>query len=788
LEGPLTLPESFRYDAYISCADAAAATAVQAFIEGYRLPLDASGDSRKLLLARGGPDAGIDKALVESAHLLLLATSPAALQSAKVHEEVEAFRALRPDAIIPVTDLQWPHGWRRAFSATEQIELVRIIARLTGIDVNLLLAWHEERRKNRHLRLVAAALGGTTLLAALGAGGLAQRHGTEREQLQAQAQRDRAALEVQQQAVTQSRKHGESALAMHGSGLFAPAASAFGRLPPAALALDGGIYAQAARFLQPRLLSFDEATRTLRPGEALRWRDSNILRGPDGLLREVGGRPIVAHQFAPAGSPLLAIDADRQAWVYQWPTLATAGPHRLGSLCVEGIEVLPDGQYAVNATEIPVASGQDTAAAPGLGRPVRIVLARDGRPGAPMPREATGTSKCAPAAGRREPSVPAVRGLRFPRLREEAAFWREAPRREPAKAVPSVVPLDVHPRPPFGELDPQALKGTADERSALRRHLGDEALTTGLVLLDGRSIALSQHLNGNQSTALNLCEFQPATRKLLACGMVPMNAAATPLFSANHRRLLLTMTQAQEDPFKLLDVGRLGARCKVAQHPGERVVAAAFNAGGDRLALVTLDHELWLYELAADCEARLAVRQALPAQREDGRSSLGWLDAHTVVWMAGQGETFAFEARSGQLRWAQHSVWPLRPAGVKVRPSDDGKLFVLFNQHFLQLASATSGVALSGLLDVRSLQAAGQKPGGDICDVEVSRTGEVWLRIGAGTCASGNGDATGRTQWRRLAPDDPALGFDTKPGLWRRTAISEKDGRSPLALQEFLTR
>ncbi|TWO72022.1 hypothetical protein FN976_04690 [Caenimonas sedimenti] len=632
---------------------------------------------------------------------------------------------------------------------------------------------------------VGTAAAGTILWSVL----QSQRHAVEIEQLRARSERERASQETRQRAEVEARSQGESALAMLGSALYAPAAAALARLGPAAQSLDGGVYAQAARFLVPRLVTFDEAAKSLLPGDAARWRDSNLVRGLDGALQEVPGRPIAAHLFSPAGSELLIVDADQQAWVYRWPSLATAGPHALGAVCVDSLDILPDGRFAVDTGALRSTGDAEPSAPPPAGSAVRIVLGLDGRPSAPVARETSAVSRCAASSGKRgqETAVRAapLRRLQFPRLRDEAAFWRPSPRRDAPTELPAVLPLDIRPRAPYGELDPAALPGTAEERTAIQRHLGDEALTTGLVRAEGRSIALSLHITSTQATALNLCEFEPASRKLTACGMVAMPAGAVPLFSPDHRRALLT-TDTRDDPFRLFNIVRLGERCKVAQPPGERVDTAAFNTAGDRLAVVTMSHELWSYEVTAACEVRLVLRQALPALREGTRSSLAWIDPATVIWVAGQGEVFALDARSGLLRWSQHSLWPLAGRGVQVRASADGKLVVLFDHRHVQLASAANGVALSGLLEVRTLKSAEQKAGGDICDAELANTGEIRLRVQAGTCSETAAQGEARTDWRRLAPDDPQLGLDTKPGLWRRTAISEGDGRAAVPLQELL--
>lgn len=643
------------------------------------------------------------------------------------------------------------------------------------------------------LGLAGAAVVGCALGAVLWGSQQSQRHSAELAQLGAQTERDRAKGVKQLQTQSQLRIEGQGAIAMQEAGMVAPAAAALARVAAAMPALDRGVYAQAAHFLVPRLLSFEEATQGILPGETVRWQGSNLVRGLDGQLRELPGQAIAAHLFSPSGSELLVVDTDRQVWLHQWPALTTAGPHPLGPVCIDGLDFLPDGRFAVDTAALRD-EGQPGSATPGpwapaAGTAVRIVLGRDGKPGPPAARETSAVSRCAPSPARRGSEATArpaaQRRLQFPRLRDETTFWRVAPRPEPARETPAVLPLDIRDRPPYGELDGSGLPGTPEEREAVIRSLGDEALTTGMIRGEGRSIALSLHLAAaNQATALRVCEFDPSSRKIAACGSIPLPANVSPVYAPDHRRALLTTNDGQGEPFRLVDIARLGRRCSVPQAPAERVDTAAFNAAGDRLAVVTVDHELWSFELTAACEARLVVRQALPALREGARSTIAWLDAHTVVWVAGQGEVFAMDARDGMMRWSRHTLWPLAARGVQVRASGDGRLVVFHDQRHLQLASAANGLALAGLLDVRTLKAPDQKPGGEICEAEPGRNGEVHLRVQAGGCASNAPTAT--TTWRRLAPDDPQLASQGKPGLWRRTAISERDGRTAVTLQELL--
>ncbi len=822
---------TLRYHAFISYshANSAAAKAVQDFIEDYRLPGDGAAPAPALRLYRdatdmrtGRLDDQINGALFEASHLLVC-VSPEALASDWVRKEVAAFRALRPEGLIPLllqgsaADVQQLVGLetryadlsqrRRlpGFSRAQQIELVRVVARLAATDVRTLVPWHEERLKRRRLWLGAGASGVAAVLALAGAGWLLQRQATELaqvraadEQRRADAQTAVAAREAQQRLEAEARKQGDSALALLGNGLFAPAASGLARLGSVAAKLDGGRYAQAMRFLLPRLMTFDEAARSVAPGQAARWRETNLVRGLDGALRELPGAAIQMHWFARQRPELLVIDVKKRVRLYRWPSLAASGPFDLGTVCIEAITELPAGGWAVDATELLIMSDEDTATAQVAGDAVRFQLGHDGRPSPPVPRaSSTGAAGCTtPKVVQRvakppEPPTTASR-LQFPRLRPEPAFWQPVPRRAPPQPAPAVVPLDVRFEPPYGELRASRMRGSTGDREAAVRNLGIDAVSTGQVQLGARSFALSLHITGNQSAALNICEIDAAQRQVLACGAVDMTVTGRTVFSPDHSRLLVTMSEVQEDPFKLVDVAGLGKRCAVSEHPAERVAGAAFNPGGSQLAVLTLDHELWLYTLSASCDVQLTTRFALPARAggETVAGALVWADASTVLWLSGRGEAYAFEARSGLLQWQQAQLWRGSGGAVGLRSSPDGSLLLLFDRQQLRLVSALGGTGLSGLLDVRPLLGPGADLQlGGICDAELADSGAVWLRLDpAGSCVGAPAEVLARRQrdWQRRAPDDPALGFDQQPGLWRRTAIADRDGRSAVALRELL--
>ena len=104
------LAPTTRYHAFISYshADSDVVRAIQSFIEDYGLPAIGAAAPPRLRLFRDETDIRPDDlgrelnlGLYESNHLLVC-VSPAALKSEWVAKEVAAFRALRPDALIPV--------------------------------------------------------------------------------------------------------------------------------------------------------------------------------------------------------------------------------------------------------------------------------------------------------------------------------------------------------------------------------------------------------------------------------------------------------------------------------------------------------------------------------------------------------------------------------------------------------------------------------------------------------------------------------------------------------------
>jgi hypothetical protein len=176
------------YDAFISYShkDQRAASRVQNFLEGYRLPVIAARDRSTLRIYRDKTDirAGslreeILAALAESA-CLLVCCSTASAASEWVRNEVSAFLAGGADrpvilallegerkASIPapligrddlVIDLRggWVMGMLRP---AKRLELVRAIACIAGIDLRQLIPWDKRRRRQRAALVGVSVLG-----------------------------------------------------------------------------------------------------------------------------------------------------------------------------------------------------------------------------------------------------------------------------------------------------------------------------------------------------------------------------------------------------------------------------------------------------------------------------------------------------------------------------------------------------------------------------------------------------------------------------------------------------
>mgnify|MGYP001464901323 CR=1 FL=1 len=821
-QAPLCAPK-FKYHAFLSYShqDIRVVKAIQEYMEDYSLPVSPGTPVTRTQIYRDATDIRtghlsdqLNSALLESA-CLIVCVSPSALQSRWVKEEVEAFRAVRPEAIIPVllqgepsdvatlvgfesryADLTQHRSGATRFKAHEQIELVRVLAQVAGRDVRTLVPWHEERRRRRLATAVAGGLAVTLLLAGSGAGYFLQRQAAQVaaanaliQQAKAEQEAERAQREAQQRAEAVARKQGDGALASLSSNFFAQAAEGLARLDASAALLDGGRYAQAARFLLPRLMTFSEAATSVGRGQVVRWGDSNLVRGPDGKLREIPGAVLERVWFSPKGTELLAVDVARRVSRVAWPAMTVRGPHALGAVRVDSVAWAANGRVSLRATEIWLASDEETEDAQVNGDVVRIDLGADAKPLPPVkiPSDAAGNSSMGAS---RTPIVerPTAR-LEFPRLRDERSFWRTAEPRLPDDKR-TIVPMAVRIQPPYRALNFKAIKGdAAAQRDFLKRAMNTEPLTSGMAELDGRHLALAAVITGNQGASFMVCDFDPATRVAAWCHIEDVTTTVRSYFSLDYRFMLLTMTEVQEDAFRLLDLSAGGARCKISAHPAERALQAAFDPTGSRLAVLTRDGEMWVYDVRKQpCEATVAVRFA-PPDRGGRGGVIAFAGPDTLIWLTDGSYVHAFDAASGLVIWSQEGGARRGAQGTRsVSISPDGRMFAITIDAVVELRSALTGVALSGPFSVFK-KAPGVEARGEVCEVAVDNHGGVRVEFDRESICSHDAIPQlrkGRAAWSRLAPDDPALKFGATTELWRRTAISDDDGKSPVPLGRLL--
>ena len=463
--------------------------------------------------------------------------------------------------------------------------------------------------------------------------------------------------------------------------------------------------------------------------------------------------------------------------------MTARGPHALGAVRVDAVAWAANGRVSLRAMEILLASDEDTKDAQVDGDAVRIDLDGEGKPQSPV--------KIATGAARRlqVQRAPAAR-LEFPRLRDERAFWRAAEPKLPDDKL-AIVPMAVRETPPFPALDMRVLKGEiAARRDFLERSMNTDSLTSGLAVVDGRHIALASTVTGSQWAAFIACEFNPATRVATWCHVEDVTTTVHPYFSPDHRLMLLTMTEVQEDAFRLLDLPAGGVRCKVSAHPAERALHTAFDHTGSRLAVLTRDGEMWVYDVRKQpCEATVAARFALPDTGSSG-GVVAFSGPNTLVWLTDGIYIHAFDAASGLVKWSQEDGAPRRIQGTRaISVSPDGRLFATAIGGMVALSSALTGVTLSGVFS--ALRTAAGIDGSElICGIVVEDSGVVRVEVDRELLCSPLSMPelrTGRGAWTRLAPDDAGLGFEPATELWRRTVISKFDGKSPVPLGMLLT-
>ena len=336
----------------------------------------------------------------------------------------------------------------------------------------------------------------------------------------------------------------------------------------------------------------------------------------------------------------------------------------------------------------------------------------------------------------------------------------------------------------------RALTGdAASQREFIERSMNTDSLQNGMAVVDKRHLALASTVTGNQGAAYITCEFDPATRVAAWCHVENVTATVRTYPSPDYRFMLMTMTEVQEDAFRLLDLADRGARCKVPAHPAERALEAAFDPTGTRFAVLTRDSEIWVYDLRRQpCEAKVAARFALPDNRGSG-GGIAFAGRDTVIWLTDGAYVHALDAASGLVKWSQTGVAPRHAQESRsIGVSPDGRLFGTVLNGTFELRSALTGVALSGGFPVFGAR-TGDGAAGTVCELAVADAGSVRVEFDRESlCSTDTAPQLrkGRGAWARLAPDDAALGFGAPAPLWRATAISDDDGKSPVPLSKLL--
>ncbi|WP_166359549.1 toll/interleukin-1 receptor domain-containing protein [Pseudomonas akapageensis] len=363
----------------------------------------------------------------------------------------------------------------------------------------------------------------------------------------------------------------------------------------------------------------------------------------------------------------------------------------------------------------------------------------------------------------------------FPQMLAQEQLWREATATELEQ---SKQPQDARQRQHeqaqqlLESADASQLKD--DEKSVLA-NLGETVEGPWVVTDVDAVFPWGLYVTGNSYGAFGACKIATASQRIEWCRQQEILVIESGhSISPDQRWVANANRDGWSTPLELIDLTTM-AHSELKELPG-LVVAQAFDAASNRLALLSETNELWLYALEHGAAPRLMKHRALgeavherctdpqnPRLAQPGAGSLAFAGEHRVVGLGTDGVLFGFDSQNGDLTWRRPLQSAIDRCTQRLAITASGGFFALHGADVVQLFHAVSGVPLSGPVTLQAL--TGSPPGeGFFENLQLTGAGDVSV-------------TAGERVFVRPRPNMPA-----NTDLEHYTGISVTDGRTSLKL------
>lgn len=325
--------------------------------------------------------------------------------------------------------------------------------------------------------------------------------------------------------------------------------------------------------------------------------------------------------------------------------------------------------------------------------------------------------------------------VRFPRIREEAEIWKST-------VAPTTTRVS-HAAPKH--LDFSHLSG--DDSDQYRSFFQDasEGNWEGVPLddggvtvpLPGGGIIWGYTSDGNSWYQITRCRYDHS-HVVTECKQIGLTAGPQHVESPDYRFVAQRNCNSGESSVTLVDVAALTR--STVEIPPSLVLGVAFSPSSRRLAVLTDQHEIWLYSTATDTPPRLERKISLPGPvkpTDDPTCQRG-----QPISFAGDGIIvgidrgplmFAVEVETGRVLWGANSAAGAstlleQASAISVAPTHS--YFALSNGKSVQLFDTDTGLALTDTFEpLKRLTPPATEPGERQFDViELGADGGVTVR------------------------------------------------------------